>query len=157
MTYKRERGRGDNGFTDFYSGRISKTDDNVLLIGLIDEVNAFLGLIISKYNFSVLKEIEKFNTLIMGSIAGYVAKEKVIDCIKFLESEIKKINDVEVKEFVFFDKDEKTSLLNILRTKIRVAEGSSWKTNKTEVSVYLNRLSDLIFLIALKEGFAEKP
>jgi ATP:cob(I)alamin adenosyltransferase len=149
--YKEKIGNGDNGFTDFYTGRVSKTDDNVVLMGLIDEINAICGFIVSKYNISILKEIEKINISVMGNIAGYVAREKILDSIKFIEDEIKKINNADVKEFVLFDRDEKTSILNVLRTKIRIAETQSWKTNKTEVSIYLNRLSDLIFLIALKE------
>jgi len=149
--YKKNIGKGDNGFTDFCSKHIKKTDDEVLLLALIDEINAVCGFVVSKYGIEILKEVEKMNISIMGFIAGYVSSQKVDESIRFIEDEVRKINDVDIKGFVVFDKDEKTSLLNILRTKTRIAEIYAWRADKKNVAVYLNRLSDLVFLIAVRE------
>ena len=149
--YKKNIGSGDDGKTDFYGVRIAKTDDNLILLGFIDEVNAILGLIVAKHQIEILKKIEKLNLDIMGFVAGYIGGEKVKKCIKFIESEIKNLSDINIDKFIVFDKDEKTSLLNILRTKIRIAEIYAWKVGKKDVAIYLNRLSDLIFLVAVRD------
>jgi ATP:cob(I)alamin adenosyltransferase len=149
--YKKNIGSGDDGTTDFCGRRIKKTDDNLLLLSVIDELNSFIGLVISKYDIDILRKIEDMNMSVMGFIAGYMDLEKIKLCICFVEDEIKKRNNIDIREFVKFDKDEKTSLLNIVRTKIRVAELYAWRMGQKDVAKYLNRLSDLIFLISLSE------
>jgi ATP:cob(I)alamin adenosyltransferase len=149
--YKKNIGSGDDGTTDFCGRRIKKTDDNLLLLSVIDELNSFIGLIMAKYDIDILRKIEDMNMSVMGFIAGYVDLEKIKQCICFVEDEIKKRNNIDIREFVKFDKDEKTSLLNIVRTKIRVAELYAWRMGQKDVAKYLNRLSDLIFLISLSE------
>jgi|YNPMSStandDraft_2_1061718.scaffolds.fasta_scaffold04249_3 ATP:cob(I)alamin adenosyltransferase len=149
--YKKNIGSGDDGTTDFCGRRIKKTDDNLLLLSVIDEFNSFIGLVISKYDIDILRKIEDMNMSIMGFIAGYVDLEKIKQCISFVEDEIKKRNNIDIREFVKFNKNEKTSLLNIVRTKIRVAELYAWRVEQKDVAKYLNRLSDLIFLISLSE------
>jgi len=149
--YKKNIGSGDDGTTDFCGRRIKKTDDNLLLLSVIDEFNSFIGLVIAKYDIDILRKIEDMNMSIMGFIAGYVDLEKIKQCISFVEDEIKKRNNIDIREFVKFNKDEKTSLLNIVRTKIRVAELYAWRVEQKDVAKYLNRLSDLIFLISLSE------
>ena len=149
--YKKNIGSGDDGTTDFCGRRIKKTDDNLLLLSVIDEFNSFIGLVISKYDIDILRKIEDMNMSVMGFIAGYVDLEKIKQCISFVEDEIKKRNNIDIREFVKFNKNEKTSLLNIVRTKIRVAELYAWRVEQKDVAKYLNRLSDLIFLISLSE------
>ena len=149
--YKKNIGSGDDGTTDFCGRRIKKTDDNLLLLSVIDEFNSFIGLVISKYDIDILRKIEDMNMSIMGFIAGYVDLEKIKQCISFVEDEIKKRNNIDIREFVKFNKNEKTSLLNIVRTKIRVAELYAWRVEQKDVAKYLNRLSDLIFLISLSK------
>jgi len=149
--YKKNIGSGDDGTTDFCGRRIKKTDDNLLLLSVIDELNSFIGLIMAKYDIDILRKIEDMNMSVMGFMAGYVDLEKIKQCICFVEDEIKKRNNIDIREFVKFDKDEKTSLLNIVRTKIRVAELYAWRMGQKDVAKYLNRLSDLIFLISLSE------
>jgi ATP:cob(I)alamin adenosyltransferase len=149
--YKKNIGSGDDGTTDFCGRRVKKTDDNLLLLSVIDELNSFIELVISKYNIDILRKIEDMNMSVMGFIAGYVDLEKIKQCICFVEDEIKKRNNIDIREFVKFNKNEKTSLLNIVRTKIRVAELYAWRVEQKDVAKYLNRLSDLIFLISLSE------
>jgi ATP:cob(I)alamin adenosyltransferase len=149
--YKKNIGSGDDGTTDFCGRRVKKTDDNLLLLSVIDEFNSFIGLVIAKYDIDILRKIEDMNMSIMGFIAGYVDLEKIKQCISFVEDEIKKRNNIDIREFVKFNKNEKTSLLNIVRTKIRVAELYAWRVEQKDVAKYLNRLSDLIFLISLSE------
>jgi ATP:cob(I)alamin adenosyltransferase len=149
--YKKNIGSSDDGTTDFCGRRVKKTDDNLLLLSVIDEFNSFIGLVIAKYDIDILRKIEDMNMSIMGFIAGYVDLEKIKQCICFVEDEIKKRNNIDIREFIKFNKNEKTSLLNIVRTKIRVAELYAWKVEQKDVAKYLNRLSDLIFLISLSE------
>jgi len=148
--YKRNIGSGDDGMTDFCGRRVKKSENELMLLAMIDEVNAFCGLIISKYEIDVLKKVESINSDIMSFIAGYIGGDKVKECIKEIEDEINKINDIEIKEFIIFDTNERSSLLNVLRTKVRIAEIYAWKLDKKDVAVYLNRLSDFIFLLAVR-------
>lgn len=156
--------RGDKGETSLYDERssqrirVSKGSLRVEALGAIDELNSFLGITISFSNNSqitmYLKEIQK-NLLVIGSItAGSGLKfsisetsklEKVIDN---LEGELPVL-----KNFVLPGGTAFSSHLHYSRSLARRAERVMVSLSKKEIInqsqlVYLNRLSDFLFMLA---------
>lgn len=150
--FKKNIGSGDNGKTDISKRRVSKKSDIILLNGLIDEVNALISCVIVKERmFDFLLNIQRSNSIVMSYIAGYIRDDRKIESLtKDVEYLIDKNQDVDIKEFVYFSKNEISSLLNLIRTKVRICEIYAFRVKKKKAACYLNRLSDLFFIFAFK-------
>ncbi|MBP7795900.1 MAG: ATP:cob(I)alamin adenosyltransferase [Elusimicrobiales bacterium] len=154
MKYKPQAGKGDDGRTDISGRRIKKTSDIIMLNALIDEINALIGVVRSmdkkiKINDELIK-IQEYNSRVSSNIAGYISNSEVKKLIPEIESKIKKDSGIDVNKFIFFGDDKLSSLLNLIRTRIRICELLAWKLGKKESAVYLNRLSDLFFIYSIK-------
>lgn len=154
MRYKPQIGRGDDGITDISGRRIKKTSDIIMLNALIDEINALIGVVRSvikkiEINDDLIK-IQGYNSTVSSNIAGYISSFEVKKLIPEIESKIKNNPEIEANKFIFFGDDKLSSLLNLIRTKIRICELLAWKLGKKESGVYLNRLSDLFFIYSIK-------
>jgi cob(I)alamin adenosyltransferase len=158
-------GKGDNGKTSIISGeKVSKDSIIIETIGNIDELNAVIGL-----NISICKYLEINNILslvqsnlfhIGSEIAFHKAKQKYNtkishEDIHTIENQIDYIKSKlpELKEFIFPGGTYLASNLHIARTICRRAErvmGRFLTENKIETYMlaYLNRLSDLLFVLA---------
>ncbi len=131
--------KGDRGMTDYFGKRVAKDSDVVEMLGNLDELQAVLMVMGIKSLTEELGEI--------------MAREPMGQKIKNLEKEIDKLwKELKPKsQFVIFEK-EKAVKINWARTVARRAErrAVSAKSNK-DVIIYLNRLSDYLYLLALKE------
>lgn len=124
--------------SEYFGKSISKSGKLLEAVGTLDELQAVLG-------FVKLEKIQNDLSQIMG-------KNFKIERIKEIEKEIEKLNK-KIKignKFVIFKK-EKAIKLNWVRTIVRRAERRSTVFRDKNILVYLNRLSDYIFLLALKE------
>jgi len=162
-------GKGDEGYTYTRSGRKLRKDDiNLEVVGTIDELSSFIGLAKSllkdRSTKNVLKKIQK-DLLVLGTqFSGETIKklkEKIgIKNIKYLE---KKINELEknltLENFVLTGDDLTSSALHIVHTITRrlerrvvtIASKKEFDNKNTKnILIYLNRLSDLFFLLACK-------
>lgn len=149
--YKKNIGSGDKGFTDICGKRVLKSSNIIFLNALIDEINALISMVIVKNSrFGFLKDIQQLNSKVMSYNAGYLSEKYVDDLINKVREVISRNNDFDVKEFVYFQKDDISALLNIIRTKVRISEIYAWKAKKEKTAVYLNKLSDLFFIFAFK-------
>ncbi len=151
MAYKIKIGTGDNGYTDFKGRRIKKDSTEIYFIALIDEINALISCIYSdtqKYT-KILNEIQKYNSDVMSIIAGYCDDSKLKQINETIEKYIKTYSNINIKKFIFF-KGKTSSKLNLIRTKIRICETIAWKLKKEKIAIYLNRLSDLFFILAVR-------
>ncbi len=152
--------KGDAGITDLIKQRVKKSDLRIEFNGTIDELNAFISygkIYIKDENIlNLLDEIIKKNSLAMYEIAAN--ETFILDSdVLFLEKKIDFYQEklVPLTKFIYFDENKGASILNIARTITRkaervlvlIAEGS--KTNQ-ELLKYLNRLSDLLFVLARK-------
>jgi len=141
--------RGDNGETDCGGKRLSK--DNLLLeiVGEIDELQAILELI--NGDKRVIKDLE----MIMGEL-GNDKKGLIYDLrIKQFEKEIEK-SKINLDKFVTF-RTKKAKELNWARTVCRRVERRVVcliKKIKIDKNIlrYFNRLSDYLFVLAIKEN-----
>ncbi len=167
---------GDDGETSLVGGkRVSKASKRVDSYGDVDELNSVLGISRAKTNEFELNDIIRFiqnDLFIMGGdlatpndsefnvprvtskMAGTL--EELID--KFLSE----VGDL--KEFILPAGNEGGAYLHLARTVCRRAERKVAHLSKSEdinknVLIYLNRLSDLLFVLARvdnkRSGFDE--
>jgi cob(I)alamin adenosyltransferase len=162
---------GDTGETGLYGGkRISKSSKRIDAYGTVDELNSFIGLAITEVRSENVKNVlyklqnqlfvlgsdlaspdmqeNKKNNLRLPS--EYIGEtEKSID---FFEEKLE-----ELKNFILPGGSKAASLLHICRTVSRRAERlvvsllSEEQIDKNIV-IYLNRLSDLFFVLSRFEN-----
>ena len=155
---------GDAGDTGLQGGkRISKFSDRIRSYGNVDEVNSVLGLVLShKIDQDVeelLKKIQNELFVLGSDLSNPDMDDKQNRISKNMIEELeKKIDEYEkelppLSNFILPGGANSASLVHLARTVTRRAEISVVllsKTEKinTECQVYLNRLSDLLFVIA---------
>lgn len=160
--------KGDKGRTGLYKTKRRIYKDNPLLstIGSIDEANSYLGIIISqsrnkKLN-KILRNIQNNFFTINSILAG--AKLKLDkEEIKKMEKIIDELEDKLpiLKNFILPGGTPTASRLMYVRTLVRKAERKAVTLNKKtkiekNILVFLNRLSDLIFILARNENMISK-
>ena len=155
---------GDDGYTSIVGGkRVKKSSIIIEAISNVDELNATLGLIIN-YSISKQKKILQNiqNDLFdMGAdLATPFNKKKntirlSISQTVYLEKEIDKINAKlkPLTSFILPGGSKISSLYHLARTICRRCEISIVKlSEKTKINLeilkYINRLSDLLFVLA---------
>ena len=166
---------GDKGTTGLVGGkRLPKHDLRIECYGTIDELNSYLGLIrdqeISKNHKTTLLEIQN-QLFVIGSLLATDPKLFKDDtkrkrfginflnpeAITFLETEIDAINRElpPMTHFILPGGHQTVSFCHIARCICRRAERTISKLSieqptQPEVLIYLNRLSDFIFVMARK-------
>lgn len=159
---------GDKGETGLLGGeRVSKTSPRIEAYGTIDELNSFIGLAIAEVKDEkvkkVLKKIQNELFDVGADLAAPVTdksdklKVKRIPEQFFLDAE-NAIDEFEkgleeLKHFILPGGSKGASLLHICRTISRRAERRIIALNYEvrigeNIIIYLNRLSDLFFVLA---------
>jgi cob(I)alamin adenosyltransferase len=143
---------GDKGETSLGDGsRISKLDPRVAALGDVDELNSLLGLA------GGLDRVQNELFDVGADLAvPYVGNEDRLritqDAIERLEQEIDAANEAlpELKSFVLPGGSERAARLFFARAVCRRAERTVLSVSDTSplAAVYLNRLSDLLFVLA---------
>lgn len=155
---------GDDGTTGIQNGaRISKTDSRIQAYGMVDEINSFLGIILSKLDE---KDLENLITKIQNDLFVVGSdlsnpdlkntQNRVNDeMIKTLEENIDNLEKKlpPITKFILPGGHEIAALVHVSRSITRRAEifviflSEKEKINNNCI-IYLNRLSDLLFVIA---------
>ena len=152
---------GDKGTTGLGDGsRVPKDDVRVEAYGTVDELNSSIGMIIAEEQ--VPEPIKDVLTLVQHHLfdlggelclPGYLAIKP--ENITFLEESLDKLNDklAPLKEFILPGGHPGAAVCHLARTICRRAERRVFTlSNKTKINeqglIYLNRLSDLLFVIA---------
>lgn len=164
---------GDKGMTSLFGGkRVWKDNLRIDAYGSVDETNTFIGLalteIVDKALLETLTKIQS-NLFVVGSdLASPLDLEKPNrniprvnqDFIDTAENEIDFYNDKlpELKHFILPGGTKGAAFLHAARTVCRRAERKVITLSREEnignfISVYLNRLSDLLFVLARYENF----
>ncbi len=155
---------GDDGTTGIQNGaRISKTDSRIQAYGTVDEINSFLGIILSKLDETDLENlITKLQNdlFLVGSDLSNPdlknTQNRVNDeMIKTLEENIDNLEKKlpPITNFILPGGHEIAALVHVSRSITRRAEifvislSEKEKINNNCI-IYLNRLSDLLFVIA---------
>lgn len=153
--------KGDEGYTSLNNQRLSKDDDLIEALGTIDELNSVIGLIIA-YDIQQ-QDIKTGLTHIQNDLFDmggelHLPEKMVIttDKVKQLEHLLDAWNKTlpPLKEFVLPRGNPKSAVSHIARAVCRRAERCLVRLHrqtplKNPVMLrYLNRLSDLLFVIA---------
>lgn len=156
--YTRQGDGGDTGLGD--GERVRKSDTRVVAMGDVDELNAQIGLLISRLipespHAAVLRDIQHRLFDLGGELS--LPGEALIktESVGTLEAHIDRLNEAlpPLKNFILPGGDEVTSLTHVARTVCRRAERTMVKLAESdEINVeglkYLNRLSDYLFVLA---------
>lgn len=155
---------GDAGSTGLYTGeRVSKASQRVCTYGTIDEAQAFLGVARAYSDKKVVQDtllqLEKELWMIMADISSLGQEATITDeHVTNLEKIIDKFDEQlePLSKFILPGDSKTSSFLHLSRTIVRRAERDLWKLRETEEIHmsnlrYLNRLSDLLFILARVE------
>ncbi len=164
---------GDEGKTSLFGGqRVLKDDLRIEAYGTTDELNALIGVVLSE---SLADEISDLLIQIQNDLfivgaelatpketrkGKSIIPELSKDSIDLLENAIDEFEEKlpPLKSFILPSGIRSASLLHFARTVCRRAERNAVKLAKEvelneNVVMYLNRLSDLLFVLARNENF----
>ena len=153
-TFKPKMGTGDLGYTDLFGGRrVPKTHCRVKLNALIDDLSALLGLLKTGLKKPALRReigaaqaaLIKASGIVAGMKAGLEPETAALTSL--VESRAAAVRPP--KKFVLPGQNETEALAHLARTKARVCEILAWELKAKQPAVYLNRLSDYLFLLAV--------
>lgn len=165
---------GDKGTTSLLTGkRVPKHHPRIEAYGTVDELNSFIGLLLA-YDFEdkskhCLSEVQN----LLFSIGAYLAMDESKQSfniykvsnedVEKLEAEIDRLNDSmpKLKAFIIPGGSKAIALSHVCRSVCRRAERISTylaEIDKVEemIIIYLNRLSDYLFVLGRKIAFDEK-
>lgn len=148
--------KGDKGETGLFKGeRVSKSSLVIDAIGCLDEANSFLGII------GGFEEVQKNLMLICATLAG--AKVKFASAkTKNLEKDIDRWDHdlPKLKNFILPGGGRIGAKLHFARTLVRRAERAvvavpNIGASAPSILIYINRLSDYLFMAARSANFKE--
>ena len=159
---------GDKGQTSLIGGtRVNKNDVRLDAYGTIDELNSFVGLLISFIsgddNKTFLLSIQNVlfdlgSNLALDTTKSDVEKYNISfegENIQILEAEIDRVSETlpPLKSFVIPGGSQIAALCHVCRTIARRAERNIYTMSEhffvqKELLVYVNRLSDYFFVLA---------
>ena len=162
---------GDKGETSLmYGRRVSKTDARVEAYGAVDELNAALGLARAFARAGVVADevlaVQKELITLMGELAtaaedqGRYVKDgfalttsAMVDRVGAVILELEKDKTLHPQDWVIPGGDATSAALDLARTTARHAERRVIQLNNAnpEIVRYLNRLSDLCWILARYE------
>jgi cob(I)alamin adenosyltransferase len=152
---------GDKGETSLGDGsRVSKLDPRVAAIGDVDELNSFVGW--AGGLDLVQNELFDLGADLSVPLAGNEDRLRITDAaIERLEHEIEQANASlpELKSFVLPGGTERAARLFVARAVCRRAERAVLAVPDTNplAGVFLNRLSDLLFVLARAANDGAEP
>ncbi len=157
---------GDDGTTSLFDGtRVSKDNARVDTYGEVDELNATIGVCIAVLNDSELKghllDIQR-DLFALGAQLANPKNKKQKSKADFNEDKIKKLENLidkgeaelePITNFILHGGSLPAATLDLARTICRRAERKLITLSKHEsfepnLLIYLNRLSDLLFMLA---------
>ncbi len=162
---------GDKGQTSLIGGtRVPKYNIRIEAYGTVDELNSYIGLImcqdIDPHYQELLKEIQDRLFTVGASLAADPEKSqmKIPDLhdsdIILLENEMDAMNELlpQLKHFILPGGNTIVSYCHIARCVCRRAERMTVELAEKSfvderVTIYLNRLSDYLFVLARKLNF----
>jgi cob(I)alamin adenosyltransferase len=160
---------GDTGNTTLLGGTVvSKDELAVGASGSVDELNAFLGTVISFSEMGELTDSLKriqSDLFIIGAELSSSGNRKTISPMRIaeLEGEIDKLASElpPLKNFILPGGSKTASLLHLARTVCRRAEREVVALSKKEkvspiTITYLNRVGDLLFMLARDVNYRKK-
>ena len=164
---------GDKGETSLFGGqRVWKDDARLKAYGTVDELNSFIGVAVSEIKSDEVKEVLigiQNDLFTLGSdLATPLEKEiKKFEIPRVTENFHLRLEELidkydsqlpELKNFILPGGSKGSALLQTARSVCRRAEREVISLSKTveigsQITVYLNRLSDLLFVLSRFENY----
>lgn len=164
---------GDKGTTSLVGGkRVSKTDPRLEAYGTIDELNSFIGLMLSIMDDKAesaenIRWIQQKLFNIGGCLATDTSSFQLPDSCKVLPADVERIEKMidsvqeglpEQKSFILPGGTQAASYAHVARTVCRRAERlilalPDEAKVPSELLQYINRLSDYLFVLARRINF----
>lgn len=150
--------RGDAGETSLADGSsIAKTSDRIHTVGAVDELNSFVGWLRARLDDESIDTALGRLQQELFDLGAYLATVGMVPAPDpdWIEEEVARLNDSlpPLTEFVIPGGSESCALTHVCRTVCRRAERHAWATDDVEDAArYLNRLSDLFFVMARTIG-----
>jgi cob(I)alamin adenosyltransferase len=152
---------GDDGTTGLANGqRVAKTDARVAAFGDVDETNSALGVLLAEPDVpaairTMLARVQHELFEIGAELSLPGSRRIAAAHVAALEHDLDALNEdlPPLKEFVLPGGTRAAALCHVARTVCRRAERSVWAAAalapvNPELPRYLNRLSDLLFVVA---------
>ena len=155
---------GDDGSTGLIGGkRISKSSQRIIAYGSVDELNSSIGIVLaSKLDDDIHDLLEKIQNdlFVVGADLANpdlkISSNRITeDMIKFLESNIDKFESelFPITYFILPGGDSIASQIHLARaisrrTETNIVQLSEKESINKTCLVYMNRLSDLLFVIS---------
>ena len=151
---------GDAGETSLGDGsRVPKLDPRVVAYGVVDELNSHLGLALAASPPPELREVlESLQNELYDVGADVCVPVEVEGRLRVTQEQVDRLEELcdrfneslpELKSFVLPGGGELAARLHVARTVCRRAELAALAAPVSPlVRVYLNRLSDLLFILA---------
>lgn len=161
---------GDKGTTALLGGaRVSKGHSRLEAYGTVDELNSYIGLLrdqeTNKLRLPILKEIQDRLFVVGANLATAPGKEVqkvpvlLPEDVEVLEQAIDQMDQElpVLTQFILPGGHQSVSFCHIARTVCRRAERNVVFLRESEevaeiIVIYLNRLSDYLFVLARKMG-----
>jgi cob(I)alamin adenosyltransferase len=163
---------GDKGDTGLFGGeRVSKNSPRIEAYGTIDELNSFIGLTVTEVKNKTVKELlikiqNQLFTVGTDLSTPYSIEEQKKNILRVTPDFYEKIEKSidlfeekldELKNFVIPGGSKSSSFLHVCRTISRRAERRVVALNSLEhingnIVIFLNRLSDLFFVLSRYEN-----
>ena len=163
-------GTGDKGTTSLVGGqRVSKASERIESYGTIDELNSFIGLLMTAMEEGPDTEFLSFVQHKLFNIGSYLATDQETteiqvpsrvseESVERMEREIDRIDGElpKMKAFILPGGCRSAALAHVCRTVCRRAEREIYRLAATApvedlVLKFINRLSDYLFVLARKE------
>jgi cob(I)alamin adenosyltransferase len=168
---------GDDGTTGLFGGgRVRKDDPRVESYGTVDELNAFIGMArslgLGKATDAVLAHAQEDLFVLGSELACVAGKEDKLPMPRLGAADAERLERAidageeglpKLTNFILPGGSQQASALHLARTVCRRAERGiiALGTARSELVIYLNRLSDLLFVLARREnherGIADVP
>jgi cob(I)alamin adenosyltransferase len=161
---------GDLGETSIFGGkRLKKFNSQIEALGQVDELSSLLGIVVNYLKkdeeinlfYEIQKRLYQINSFLSGSkINEKKNVEEIRSHLKKIEQEIKFLSQKlpKLNRFILPSGGLTSSSLHYLRTVCRRVERrvvfflyqKKWQKKHQLIIQYLNRLSDLFFLLSRK-------
>jgi cob(I)alamin adenosyltransferase len=160
-------GTGDDGTTGLVGGaRVPKTSQRVAAYGAVDEANDAIGLAAAHAGRPELKALLRSIQADLFTLGADIAAPPSAKTVRISRAHIEHIVRAEdrleaalppLRHFVLPGGTPCSAALHLARSIVRRAEREAWALAGAEpvsadALVYLNRLSDLLFLLAREEN-----
>lgn len=159
---------GDDGTTGLFGGgRVRKDDTRVESYGTVDELNAVIGVTralgLGKASEAVLGHVQVDLFALGAELACVPGKEEKIPMTRLTDADAERLEQAidaaevglpPLTNFILPGGSNQAASLHLARTVCRRAERAVIALGgaRPEIIIYLNRLSDLLFVLARREN-----